>query len=160
MAPARLGAVGDIPAPYSLSPVPCLLFPFLSISWAWVKKKSPKSPSEPQRLDLSRKGREPGGRRRETSPTIRPDCVTITANAPRCRKSRNGFRTLFHVSASIVAFGLRRRKCRQPVKPRGSHLLGGSLESSMTASVGGLNAVKRRGEAGSVVQSVRQSTPR
>ena len=37
----------------------------LSISWAWVEKKSPKSPGEAPGFDLPRKGRETNGSRWE-----------------------------------------------------------------------------------------------
>lgn len=55
----------------SAPPILSLLFPtsFLSpssISWAWVEKKSPKSPGEAPGLDLTRRSRETTGSRWET----------------------------------------------------------------------------------------------
>ena len=66
--PACLGAVGDIRPACSLLPALRLflfLFLFPLISWAWVKKKSPKTPNGPPGLDVTRVSRESGGSRRD-----------------------------------------------------------------------------------------------
>jgi hypothetical protein len=66
--PACLGAVGDFRASYSLlSALRPFLFLFPLISWAWVEKKSPKTPNGPPCLDLTRGSRESNGSRWETS---------------------------------------------------------------------------------------------